>query len=167
MRGVFLRLEYKNAKDLFHFAIGRMSRHNGYTIEEATTRLQLLRRMTATNTKNENVNTHITETATQSGTETESVTVSDKRHVETETAKQRLETNIFVTIQCANALMSWRGNDAACLGLDELRWASDADIALQDDYEGMMRYLYEYDDGSGYHPYFCQPVEYYTSGEHF
>lgn len=118
-------------------------------------------------TKNERINTHITETATQSGTETESVTVGDKRHVETQTANQRLETNIIATIQCGNALMSWQGNDAACLGLDELRWASDADIAQQDDYDGMMRWYYEGDDCWERHPYFYNPNEYRPSGEYY
>lgn len=167
MYGDFLALGYKYAEDFLQFATERKSRHNVCTIGSAITRPPSDNRMGTIETKNECINTHITEAATHSGTETESVTVGNKHHVEIETTAHQNSTSLFAAIQCANAMMHKHGNDAACLGLDERQWASDADIALQDDYDGMMRYLYEYDDGSGYHPYFCQPVERYTSGEHF
>jgi hypothetical protein len=106
----------------------------------------------------DDVKTHTTEAVTQSETGMESVTVSDKSHVQTDTETESCQrtTNLFETIQYGSVLLSRLR--------DETQWASDFDMALQDDYDGVMRWLYEDEQGDDYHPYFNNrntPVPYW------
>jgi hypothetical protein len=94
-----------------------------------------------------------TESEQQDLTGAVSITTGDSAQTRFERTETRtmhpLAVDVMTAIQFGNEQMSREGDDA--------NYADDSDVALQDDYAGMMEFLHGDDECWERHPYFQSP----------